>query len=704
MVKHRQAVVGFRSVALILALAAAGPAFAQEADEGDDTIVVTGYVTTETSAGTKGGAPLIEIPQSISVISRDRIELLGLGKVEQAVRYVSGVVGEGFGPDERGSSLRVRAFTPDQYVDGVLSPVTSARNTNLDLYLVDRVEILKGPVSSLYGAAPPGGIYMLTTRRPTKDFEAEVRLTTGTQQLLQGGATIAGPLTSDGVVTARVTVTGYDRDHMVDYAYSKRHAFQGAINFELSSRTNLLLTGLYQKDEIRGSLQFLPYSGTVAPNPNGVIPRTRMSGEPFGGNFNNQFDVGYEVDHEFSDNLTLSQVLRYGERQEQTISVYGSGYTPGSNRRINRVAFDQDLRPHRLAVDTRLNWKQDTGPLSHDLIVGVDLFRFIYKYETGSRTLVNNLDIFDPVYPGESAILRPVLTNQQHWKSLQTGLYVQDRIKVGNVVLTGGLRHDIVDGTSRDRLTNVVREEDNKAWSWRLGANYVFENGLAPYVGVSRSFQTAFGVSATGEQFTPVYTRQVEAGLKYDAVGLPGDGRLFLAAAVYQYDITGLVTGDPDNPGFSIQTGETRMRGFEIEGVTKLTNGLSVNAAFTYSDPRVRSNGNAALIGKRITATPEYMGSAFIDYTWPSGPLEGFGFGGGVRYVGKKFGDSMNIYPVPSVTLFDAVVHYNKNDWGFYINASNLFDKDYVAVCTSASGCSYGNERVVTVSLSRKFR
>lgn len=694
-------------MALGAALFLSTPVLAQEdADKGDKAegeIVVTGYVTTETSAGTKGAAPLVEIPQSISVISRDRMELLGLGKVEQAVRYVSGVIGEGFGPDERGSSLRVRAFTPDQYIDGVLSPVTSARNTNLDLYLVDRVEILKGPVSSLYGAAPPGGVYQLTTRRPSKDFGAEIRLTTGTQKLVQGGATITGPLTEDGSVTARATITGFDRDHMVDFAYSRRVAFQAALNFELSSRTNLLLTGLYQDETIRGSLQFLPYSGTVAPNPNGVIPRSRMSGEPYGGNFNDQFDIGYIFDHEFSDNLTLSQVLRYGERREKTISVFGAAYATGSNRRINRTAFDQDLRPHRLAVDTRLNWKQETGPLAHDLIVGVDLYRFNYKFETGSRTRLNDLDVFDPVYPGAAAILRPVLTNQQHWKSLQTGIYAQDRIKAGKFILTAGGRHDIVDGTSLNRVTNVLSEEDNKAWSYRLGGNYVFENGIAPYVGISRSFQTAFGVAANGDRFSPVYTKQVEVGIKYDAKGLPGDGRLFLAAAAYQYDISGLVTGDPDNPGFSIQTGETRMKGIEFEGVTKLANGISVNLALTYADPRVRKNGNAALIGKRITATPEYMGSAFIDYTWPSGPLEGFGFGGGIRYIGKKFGDAMNVFPVPEVTLFDAAVHYVKNDWGFYLNASNLFDKTYVAVCTSVSGCSYGNERVISLSVAKKF-
>lgn len=705
----------------------ADPAFAQstgvpqpEAETSGDVVVI-GKNYVDTSAGSKDKAPLIEIPQSISVISRDRIDLLGWTKTEQTVRYISGVVGEGFGPDERGSSLRIRAFTPDQYVDGVLSPVGALRNTNLDLYLMERVEILKGPNSTFYGQVPPGGIYNLTTRRPQSEFGGEIRGTVGSFALKQGAADITGPLNASKTLMFRVSGTAYDKDHQVDGAFAYRWGGLAAVTFAPDEDTSLLVTGLYQRDGSCCTLQFLPYYGTAAPNPNGVIPRDRASGQPdFAGNYLRQFDVGYVFDHKFSDLLSISQTAKYGEFVFDAVSVFASSFA-ANQRTVNRTGSAAKSTTARWTIDTRTKWSFDTGALNHELTLGFDFYDVRIPNVSGTNTAAS-IDIFNPVYPANSAIVIPSYTTRTLQKQAQFGWYGQERIKVGDFILTAGARHDTVDGYLRNLLNNVQTRQHNEAWSWRVGGNYVTSIGLAPYVGYSRSFTPIFGISAPArgsEPFLPSTSTQIEGGLKYDVRGLSNGSRIFLTAAAFEYVIDNVLTNDVDNPGFSVQSGRTRMRGLELEGSGRLANGLSFNLAFTWSDPIVIATNapntvlaipgqaqplSIPILGKRLPGIPKTQASAFVDYTFVGGALEGFGIGGGARYTSRKVGDAANFFAVPAVTVFDAVAHYRVEGWSFYLNASNLLDKNYVAICTSFVGCSYGTARVITFSVSKRFR
>ncbi|MCP3729842.1 TonB-dependent siderophore receptor [Sphingomonas sp. MG17] len=707
--------------AAFAAASLAGPALAQDSEPTrDDEILVIGKNYVDTNPVSKDKAPLIEVPQSISVISRDRIDLLGWTKTEQTVRYISGVVGEGFGPDERGSSLRIRAFTPDQFVDGVLSPVGALRNTNIDLYLMERVEILKGPNSAFYGQVPPGGIYNLTTRRPQSEFSAELRGTVGSYELKQGSADITGPLNASKTLMFRMTGTAYDKQHQVDGAFAYRWAGLASLAFEPDADTSILLTGLYQRDGSCCTLQFLPYFGTQAPNPNGVIPRERASGQPdFAGNFLRQFDVGYLFDHKFSNLLSVSQTVKYGEYVFDAVSVFASSMA-ANLRTVNRTGSASKSTTARWTVDTRTNWTFGTGPLSHELTLGFDFYSAYIPSVSGTNTAAA-IDIFAPVYPANSSIVIPTLTSRTLQKQTQFGWYGQDRIKVGDFVLTAGARHDTVDGFTRNLINNVRTRQHNEAWSYRVGANYVTSIGLAPYVGYSRSFSPIFGTDFFGTPFQPQTSTQIEAGLKYDVKGMGGDSRIFLSAAAFEYNIDNVLTNDPDptHTGFQVQSGKSRMRGIELEGSGRLANGLTFNLAFTWADPIVTATnapntvltppGQPALpgipiLGKRLPAIPETQASAFIDYTFPDGPFEGFGIGAGARYTSNKYGDAANYFMVPAVTIFDAVAHYRVDDWSFYLNANNVFDKNYIAICTSFIGCSYGAARVITFSVAKKFR
>jgi iron complex outermembrane recepter protein len=282
------------------------------------------------------------------------------------------------------------------------------------------------------------------------------------------------------------------------------------------------------------------------------------------------------------------------------------------------------------------------------------------------------------------------------------GLYVQDQIAFERWRLTLSGRHDWVSTDTLNFLRNTRQTQDNKAFSGRAGLNYVFDVGVSPYVAYSRSFQPTIGVSASQTPFKPTTGEQVEIGVKYQPVGT----NMLLTAALFDIIQQNVLTTDPLNFGFQVQTGEVRSRGLELEATASLTNGLKFIASYTYTDTETTKSTTLANIGKRLITVPLNQAALWGDYTFQDGELAGFGFGAGVRYIGDSYGDAANTILIPDYALFDAAIHYDLanldrklNGATVAINANNILNKTYVATCQSLNACFYGTGRVVTGSL-----
>lgn len=245
--------------------------------------------------------------------------------------------------------------------------------------------------------------------------------------------------------------------------------------------------------------------------------------------------------------------------------------------------------------------------------------------------------------------------------------------------------------------TNGAHQSDDK-FSARVGINYVFDNGLAPYVGWSQSFQAAIGrehIDRGGRAFQPTTGEQVEAGLKYQ----PADGHVLVTLAGYEVRQNNVLVVDPAHTLFQIQQGQVRSRGLELEGRWNVAPNLALYGAYAYIDSEVTRTTVADTLGKRIPLQPLHAASLGFDYTVNSGALSGLGFGAGARYTGDHFGDASNAWETPSYTLYDAVVRYGFGNWLLQLNAQNLSDREYVSVCNSAAWCYYGYPRSVTASV-----
>jgi iron complex outermembrane receptor protein len=686
---------------------------------GEIIVVARHYVPQGSETATKSDIPLIQTPQSISVITRDQIDLLNFIDVQQAVRYTAGAFGENYGPDPRYDFVTVRGFTPKQYIDGLAVPATTTISAvGVDLYAFQSLDILKGPASVLYGAAPPGGILNEVSRRASPQFGGEAELKGGTDSFWEGAGTITGPVTS--FLDVRGTALYRNSHGQIDYQRNERLLLSPTATLKLGSNTRLTGLFYYQHDRnLGGNGGFLPVYGTLLPNPTGLhIDRSTNLDDPKTLFVRDQWGAGYDFEHRFGHGIAFHSNTKWSHYNENTpIGLYsGGGFInttdptlPSYYRTLQQYNFSYSEQVNSFATDNRFNATLQTGSLTHKLLAGVD-YRNVRNKAAFGFVFAGQIDAFDPVYnPAfEQEIGYPYQYNDQRLR--QTGIYAQDQIGIGQLFVTLGGRQDWVN------VTSFGSEQKQSKFTYRAGANYVTDSGIAPYVSYSTSFEPVLGQdSVTHEAFKPTSVEQVEAGVKYDARGLPSNIKLFATAALFDINEKNFVVAQVGpTPISGTQAGEVEVKGLELELVGRFNQQLSVNAAYSYNHSEVKKNPNAPQdVGFPLPTTPEHKLSLFADYTVARGALAGFGGGAGVRHNSSSAGSlPSGTYPsvtfgptivTGSATLFDAILHYDQPRFRIALNASNLFDKDYVARCTGLYGCVYGAGRQVIATLTGKF-
>ncbi|HEY0199298.1 MAG TPA: TonB-dependent siderophore receptor [Rhodanobacter sp.] len=656
---------------------------------------VTAPIAKDTGSVTKTDTRIVEIPQSVSVITADQISERGLHGIEEAVWYTAGAQGGGYGSDSRSDWLLVRGFTPATYLDGLALANGSATGiTRIEPYGLERLEILKGPSSVVYGEMPPGGMVNMVSKQPTEQPLHEVGVQVGNSGLREATFDFGGPLNDSGTLLYRLTALARNSDTSTDHIKDDRYYFAPALTWKPDNSTSLTILSRFQKADTVASAGFLPAEGTLLPNPYGKIPRDRFTGEPGQNDYDKTIaSIGYSFHHDFASGVAFNQNLRYGKTDvDNNGANVGAFGLAADQRTLVRYLFPNEDHTKTFGVDNNLQYGFDTGALQHTLLAGVDYRRSNDDYASAFDFDAPGLDIFDPVYG--SPVTVPAYTSHTIQIQTQLGVYLQDQIKLDRWLLTIGGRQDHVKTDTDDLIGHTSASQTDDAFSGRVGLNYLFDNGLSPYVSYSHSFQPTVGSNFAGEAFKPTTGNQYEAGLKYQ----PADGQGLLTLATYQITQQNSLTIDPNHALFQVQQGETRLRGVELEGRWNIGTNLSVYGDYTYSNSRVTKTNDLPSLGKQIALLPKQQASLGADYTIVSGALAGLGFGGGIRYVGDHYGDIYNQWKTPAYTLFDAAVHYDINGWRLQLNASNLFDKNYVSVCNSSAWCYYGYSREVTLS------
>lgn len=699
---------------------------------------VGGYVAPSTATGTKSNTPIIATPQSVSVISREQMEAQGIQSVAQALRYEPGVVSE-TRPGGRYDTVYIRGFggfggnaNYVQYWDNLRFPKgINYGVASIDPYLLERIEILRGPASVLYGQTNPGGLVNLVSKRPTADPVREVFVRAGTNGRIEGGFDIGGATDPEGRFLYRFIGLGRFANTDVDYTSEQRIVLAPSFTWRPTEDTTLTVQALYQRDPLSFYPNWLPALGTIQANPNGPIPFRFFSGNPNFNQYNRtQASIGYVLEHRFNDVWTVRQNARYvhvdSEFRALSVPAGGSAWAPAAqcggiaNLCLARSSTHFIEHLDSAQIDNQAEARFSTGPLEHKVLVGLD-----YQWQAanalsgnGSTTYVNYLaPVYGPITP-------PTLTSYQQQQRRQLGVYAQDQIRFGNWRAVFGLRQD---WTSINSNTTTLSSgalakayTSAAALTWRAGLLYEFENGLSPYISYSTSFEPLTGTGYGGVLFRPTTGQQYEAGLKYKPIGFDA----LFTVSVFNLTQQNVLTTDLAHTSTNMtltgcssmncqtQTGEIRSRGVELSAKATPLPGLNVVAAYTYVDARVTSSNVTGVQGRVPVGVPQHTASLWADYRIQSGPLTGFGFGGGVRYIGASYGDATNTAAmrVPDYLLVDAALSYDFAElgpayrgWRASINATNLFDKRYVSACASANQCFYGLGRSVVGTLTFRW-
>ncbi|TWT09981.1 TonB-dependent siderophore receptor [Reyranella sp. CPCC 100927] len=666
---------------------------------------VRGFVAPQSAAGTKTNTKVLETPQSISVITRDQLDAQGAQTITQAMRYSAGVGADLYGTDGRSDWFVIRGFGADVYVDGLRLPKvnnTSASggfaNFRVEPYALERIEVLRGPSSVLYGRANPGGVVNLVSKDPPSEPFYEANAQVGTRSRFQGSFDVGGPVTADKTLLYRLTALVRDADLQVKGGTDDRIAINPAFTWRPDAQTSLTVHAMYLHDSNRHTVSFLPASGTLLSNPFRKLPTNFNDGQPgFDRYKKNEAMLGYRFSHQLDDVWTFRQNLRYAHLDLDYRTMYGTGLR-ADQRTLTRFGYQARPSLDSIAVDNQAQAAFSTGPVRHTVLMGVDYQWQHLKTRTWGTASVPTLDIVNPDY--NQVIPNLPVTGRGTETQRQLGIYAQDQIRWDRWALTIGGRQDWTQQVNRNRLNGSVVRQDPDHFSWRAGLVYLSAIGLAPYISYSTSFQPTSGTTFSGTPFKPTTGRQYEAGVKFQPTGFNSA----VTVSFFHTTQQNVLTADPDptHRGFSVQTGAIRSKGIEVEGTLSLTNNLRMIGSLTLQDVKV-TKSNGADLGKRPYAIPHTMASLWADYAHPVSDRVTVGVGGGVRYLGRTAGSVDNSLMVPGVTLFDAMAYVDVERWRLSINAANLFDKAYVAYCSGGTGCNYGARRTVIANLRYRW-
>lgn len=665
----------------------------------------TGMVATRTAAGTRTDTAINEIPRSISVITREQLDSRPTLNLNDSLRYTAGVMSSGYGSDSRADWLKVRGFVPTQFLDGLPLPVGSFANPKIEPWNLERIAVLRGPASSVYGQTPPGGLLDMVSRRPREEQANEVELQAGSNEHKQINFDSTGKIDDEGQFLYRVSGTVRDSNTPIDHIPDKRYNIAPSLTWNINEDTRLTFLSQYTRDDTGITGQFLPLQGTKIDSPFGDISHHKNLGEPDWDFYDRTYyALGYSFEHRFNDVWQFRQNLRYTKSDLEFQAVNVATFNSiDANGNVNRESGIVDEDISQFAVDNNFQADFSTGELDHTLLLGLDHQRANTNYRWLYGMGVPPINVNNPIYGADMSGVTYFTMQDFNQKTYQTGLYFQDQIALDNWRLTLGGREDWVHtGTEFFNKNDATNTQRDAAFSGNVGLSYLFDNGITPYFSYAESFQPAMGANVDSTvSFEPTEGRQYEVGIKYQPPGTDA----MLTAAVYDLNQTNVSVTEGS---VTRQIGELEIRGLELEAIADVTENLKLVASYSYTDSEIQKGPDK---GNRMAQVPRNQATAWADYTWHSGALDGFGVAAGVRYVGDSYGNTANTWlgHTGSYTVYDASVHYDLGRLdsslrgvSVAVDAKNVFNKEYLSTC-DGYWCYYGDERTVVGSVNYKF-
>ncbi|MGL5836774.1 MAG: TonB-dependent siderophore receptor, partial [Waterburya sp.] len=676
---------------------------AQKRPEEEIEVIATGegeeddYTVPDASSATRTDTPIRDIPQSIQVIPQEILKDQQVNRLDEALSNVSGTT---FGGTFGNTSLNfnIRGFANAPVLQDGFRQFGTFDNGASETTNLERVEVLKGPASILYGEVQPGGVINLVSKQPLAQpfYQAELQL--GNRAFVEPSIDFSAPLTEDGKVRYRLNAVYHHDDGFVDFDQDFNRFFIAPIvSWQIGKNTDLTFQLQYTDEEA-------PLDNGLVASGNGIVdvPRDRKVGEADDFTEKQRFNLGYDLEHRFSDNWKIRNAFRYSNRNLEDFGALPFEFDENTGI-VTRLLGLRVVDLENYSLQTNVVGKFKTGAIAHTLLTGIDLNRTDERDETKLDSTPQLLNIFDPVY---DQIIEPNFDQvpasfNNDTQTDRLGIYIQDQVAfTKQIKLLAGLRYDTVETNIVDKFNSTETTQNDDAVIPRVGMVYQPIPELSLYGSYSQSFIPSEEVTSNGDPLEAETGEGFEFGVKGELLEKK------LSATLAYFNITKQNVGTPDPVDLlsSVSTGEQKSQGIEFDLSGEISPGWKVITSYAYIDAEV-SEDNSIPAGNRLFNAPEHSASLWTTYEIQQGNLKGFGFGGGFNFVGERQGDLANSFTVDSYFLTNAAIFYQRDQWRLGLNFKNLFDINYIAATQNSrtSANEPGAPFTVIGSVSVKF-
>ncbi|MDB6454261.1 TonB-dependent siderophore receptor [Falsirhodobacter sp. 20TX0035] len=665
----------------------------QRAETGDVTVLdpiivqgATGLRATGAMTATRTDTPLRDIPQTVAVVGREEIEQRQVTSLTAALEGVPSLTEQSTSAN-RGESYLLRGFEADAYaIDGTVANAASDRpEVMADLASVERVEVLKGPASVLYGRGSPGGIINLVTRQPDPVPGGSVTLQGGSYGFARAEGTATGALNAAGTLSGRITGAAQTEDGFLNgRPKSERQFAGGSLAWEPTDTTRLTfgLDYTHMKQ---------PFDRGVPLMPDGEVlePYDTWLGEEWSMIDARKTRATLGAEHDLNAAVTLRGWLSYDNAFVHDTGIDNRGVegTTLSRRYTDRTEDTSNLDA-RLEAELRFA----TGTVDHTVLTGVEFTDGRMEFDSG-RANIAPIDVYDPVH---GAARPPVTPNASYdERVLARSAYVQDQITFSpQWKALVGLRYDTYDTTNANHFDDELTKVGEEAVTGRVGLVWQPRDDLSLYASWAQSFQPQSGTDRNRDPLDAEEGEQFEIGAKWDI-------RPDLTATISAYQITktNVATSDPFDSDFSILTGEQRVRGIEADLIGNVTDAWAIRASAGVLHSEV-TRDETEIEGNRLAGVANVTASLWTTYTLPSDIT----LGAGIVHVGDRKGDLDNSFEVESYTRLDTMAAFPVSDRAeISVMIRNVTDEDYIATTAGENENDPGAPRSVMAKLDYRF-
>ncbi|MEL6494566.1 MAG: TonB-dependent siderophore receptor [Cyanobacteria bacterium J06623_7] len=699
---------------VVLSITPTGRAQTNQAEvEEEIAIIATGaaeenYYAADATTATRTDIPLRDLPQSVQIVPQQVIEDRQAISIEEIVTSSSGVIfsGNNFG---RGADLAIRGFNRSAILRDGFRVYNRAAQGIPETANLERVEIVKGPASVVFGESEPGGLINLVSKQPVSKPLYDLQLQLGNDRFVRFPVDLSGALTESGNLSYRLNVLYQFEDGFRDFDNGFERFFVApTLAWQISDSTDLSFNLEYTTETRPVDSGTAVIDGEPAD-----IPRERVINNPSDKADREFINTGYTFEHRFNEDWKIRNAFRYiGNSYDPDGTLAVPFFIDDNTGTITRTFVREERVEDSFTLYTNVEGNLTTGKVEHNLLLGVDLNKSPNDLSTRFDPFPLNfsnpnlafLNIFDPDY---DAFVSPEpeeidFFNNDEVSSDRLGIYVQDKIDLlDNLILLAGLRYDTFDRTTTNTLDDSEVSQDSDAFTPRIGIVYQPIEAISLYGNYSESFNPnpfLYNRSADGSLLEPETGDGFEIGVKADIV----PNRLAATVAYFNLDKENVATEDRLNPFAAVIIDRQQSQGIEFDVAGEIMPGWNVVAGYAYIDSEITEDDDADLIGSRFPNIPEHSASLWTTYEIQQGDFQGLGLGLGFNFVGERQGGLPNGFEVDSYFLTNAALFYKRQNWQLRLNFNNLFDVDYIesADTSSVRGIYVGRPFVVRGSVA----